>query len=1062
MTMPAWLRDTLRLPCRLVLFCSLAATCVVASAEELQVGNVERDSLGRRIVMDADITGGMFLARLYPRLETGGSLEVKAEQAKPLMVSLVSHALLSLGIREAKRQDVLARVQAWRAQLFHKKPLEEEPQHQGRSQRASIGAGLCVPILLLCLAAVQRHRKAGSAASVKATEVQAVTPKRKAKAGPPPPPRMMNRPKAMAKKSAAPLRQFDMSLTNEGLSPRSMDSTPFGKKIHWVKPSCSAPPESTVFGEVSTSPRSSLQFDKSLMDAMFSPRGGGRTSPRAEKKDWTPRRERGICLLDNGRAQNAAIVLAKIQMDTQELRECIDAFDTGHPKLRADSIEMLMSVMPPQSEANKLLDHKDKAEQLREIERRLLPLCTLSPARMKIMKFATNHRSTYTVLLERCKVLHRAAMETRSSLQFRELLSIILQAGNYINSGDENSEEVKAFGIESLQSLASFKVGPISCMHFLCLTMRASDEGFLSCMEKSLSSVRTAAKEKFSQLRDDVEAFLGEVSFAKARLREMMPAPAQEEKVQAKDACEAFDDNDFFWYGRKSQVSESSRSSSKAATEVPESPAESLPSRPQSGNSLNEESGPEPLRQPSNEDLSRERLSMLLTDYLREADHLRQELAKASSASADVQVYFGVGPQVQGEVSAKGKGKGKGSQGPSPRDSEAAKPRQVPPEQFFLYVAGFLDIIQVSWKEIERQPGRWKHFTKSAKGYKASGAATLARQISQKKIPMADEADDHDCAQPGMTSSDSGGEPFSPRSPRGQPPQPLQSPRRSPLRRYPPEHAQAAVPLQSPQCSPEVAPEKRETVPALPKASLVPRLRLDTPVQGQEAFEERKFPKEVTPRQASNWSQRRAPDLLAHSDGAAEPQKVAESPRFPNAANQESGSRCSSEYGSRSDAESKSSLASFAGREAQARALQRLAHESHEEVGEQRVPSSSPEPDRQFSFKGGENQSSSATLGGGSRTSLSRADIVPPLHISSMKAKKGSPHLAKARLRSPSPSDDEPGANGEAVNDDDFCQFHKLHADSDLEIHNMADSDSASCATETDGSDDVEDRRVGG
>eukprot|EP00913_Durusdinium_trenchii_P009544 g8967.t1 len=108
----------------------------------------------------------------------------------------------------------------------------------------------------------------------------------------------------------------------------------------------------------------------------------------------------------------------------------------------------------------------------------LLPLCSLSTTRIKVMKFALTYQSTRQVLMERCKVLRSAAEESRRRRRWNRPIAVV-----------------------RFQS-----VGCISCMHFLCITMRASDTRFLSGLEASLKNV----------------------NFAQARLREMtveLPKP---------------------------------------------------------------------------------------------------------------------------------------------------------------------------------------------------------------------------------------------------------------------------------------------------------------------------------------------------------------------------------------------------------------------------------------------------------------------------------------------------------------------------------------------------------
>eukprot|EP00419_Tripos_fusus_P067940 CAMPEP_0172914206 /NCGR_PEP_ID=MMETSP1075-20121228/191910_1 /TAXON_ID=2916 /ORGANISM="Ceratium fusus, Strain PA161109" /LENGTH=96 /DNA_ID=CAMNT_0013773079 /DNA_START=1 /DNA_END=287 /DNA_ORIENTATION=- len=95
-----------------------------------------------------------------------------------------------------------------------------------------------------------------------------------------------------------------------------------------------------------------------------------------------------------------------------------------------------------------------------------MPFCTLprSISRLKLMRFALSHVSTFTNLIERSRILRQAAEQARGSQELRDLLSVILRVGNFINHGVQEAREgtVKSFAIESLMSLASFKTGAVS------------------------------------------------------------------------------------------------------------------------------------------------------------------------------------------------------------------------------------------------------------------------------------------------------------------------------------------------------------------------------------------------------------------------------------------------------------------------------------------------------------------------------------------------------------------------------------------------------------------------
>mmetsp|Transcript_6886 Transcript_6886/g.16341 ORF Transcript_6886/g.16341 Transcript_6886/m.16341 type:complete len:1045 (+) Transcript_6886:108-3242(+) len=611
---------------------------------------------------------------------------------RSFVVGAASGLLLDLAAREVMRRELIPKLAIAAEEQFQRgrdslarlrgrpAPVAEVPvetvANEPRPTRAAALAGL-----MLLGAMVIKATKRRGWGKKPVPEPAAAKAKAKAKAKAPPPPPRRGAPKASPRGKAN-------SLDEGMLSPRSAEFARFGKRIHWIKPTCE-PNEDTIFGELkmvsakSEDTKPKLQFDKDLMDAMFTPRSA-RTPTATPRKSWTGPKPQGICLLDNSRAHNIAIVLTKLAISTEELSRSIRCFDTGQQKLKADHVDLLNVAMPTASEVTKLQAQKHKVEDLRDVERRMMPLCSLSPARIKVMKFALTHKFTCDNLMQRCKVLKGAAEQTRNSPQFKELLAVILEAGNYINGepGEQQAVQVRAFSIESLQSLANFKVGCISCMHFLCITMRASDTSFLSFLEDSLKHVRLAAKERFSQLRAEVETFLGEVNFARARLREMTAAP----KAKVVQAAEG----------------------DAGPAEGEEKPSEM------------------PWPEATEEVLARERLAMLVEDYNWQAHQLRIQLAQAEQASVDVQCYF----STTGTV---------GSPGRDKETSQAAKLQRVPPEQFFGYISGFLDMVKTSWNEIDGNPAKWRQFSSSADRCKASGTS-FARRIQN--------------MEPGKTDSD--------------------------------------------------------------------------------------------------------------------------------------------------------------------------------------------------------------------------------------------------------------------------------------------------------------------
>lgn len=292
---------------------------------------------------------------------------------------------------------------------------------------------------------------------------------------------------------------------------------PFGRRIHWVKPTYEEPDDNTIFGEMKST---DVTLDTQLLNAMFS--AEIKTPPRDRK--WSFPKPVGVSLLDTSRATNLAIMLKKLPATPDEFCRCALTIDNTHPTITAEHVELVANAMPNSYEANKLLSYKGEPGMLRYIEQVVMPFCSLSPVIVQVLMTAMTHRQTYLNLKRRCDVMCRAAQEIRRSCELRELLKLILQVGNYINFGDSSSK-VHGFAIESLQCMASFKVGPISALHFLCISMRIRNSNFLLTLLKGVQHVSKAAHEKAHQLEADVDIFLRNFEAARARLQNLQTTP---------------------------------------------------------------------------------------------------------------------------------------------------------------------------------------------------------------------------------------------------------------------------------------------------------------------------------------------------------------------------------------------------------------------------------------------------------------------------------------------------------------------------------------------------------
>ncbi|CAJ1421198.1 unnamed protein product [Effrenium voratum] len=286
---------------------------------------------------------------------------------------------------------------------------------------------------------------------------------------------------------------------------------PFGRRMHWVQPRYSQPDHDTVFGEAPA-----IDFDADVLASLMSGegKGGGKRRSSIQKK------ADGIKVLDASRAQNIAIVLSKLPVTSVDLCDALECLDFGRLALSDDLVELLSGVLPTFEETQKLKVHKDAPEVLRDIEQKVLPFCFLprATARLRLLQLASSHADTAQLLQQRCLHLKDAATEAMTSRELRQVFTIILRVGNYINHGMKVGG-ASGFSIETLPAITSFKLGNVSTLHFLCSTLRQAHPNFADLLASSLRNIPAAAREKSSNLRSSVQAFQQEVDFADRELQ---------------------------------------------------------------------------------------------------------------------------------------------------------------------------------------------------------------------------------------------------------------------------------------------------------------------------------------------------------------------------------------------------------------------------------------------------------------------------------------------------------------------------------------------------------------
>lgn len=345
-------------------------------------------------------------------------------------------------------------------------------------------------------------------------EVVAVKPK--TKAAPPPPPAPKARPKSSGP-PAPPPKRGGPARAQSAANPAARipaAAAPFGRKLHLIDASYESPNANSVFGSAC-----SVEIDTSLLSEVLLKGGTSPSSPSRTRRASNPKEEEEIRVFSASRAQNTAILLRKLPISVAAICEhALMASFSPATGLRAEDLELLLAKFPTPEEAKKLLEHVNNVEALRDVEREILPLCSIPGAerRLRLFHAALVHGEQYKRIFDGFQCIFSAAEEITRSKRLHELLRTVLTTANYINYGS-GSEGATSLPVRSLAAFASFKLGSGgSTLHYLCRTL--CDASFMHDLQDELAHLAGAARQSVAALKQELAEFRALSKLAESQL----------------------------------------------------------------------------------------------------------------------------------------------------------------------------------------------------------------------------------------------------------------------------------------------------------------------------------------------------------------------------------------------------------------------------------------------------------------------------------------------------------------------------------------------------------------
>jgi hypothetical protein len=181
-------------------------------------------------------------------------------------------------------------------------------------------------------------------------------------------------------------------------------------------------------------------------------------TPQSKKEEEKyKKKEEKIAILDSKKLLNMSISLSKIKLSKEQLENLIKVYDKDNI-LDEDTIKSILYFFPKDEEQKALLNYKDDNQKLTYPDQFCKMLVSIENCQkiLKILLFKKQLPAKISNMLLQIRVLTDTIMSINNSEQFKSILFILRQIGNYLNAGTSIG---KAFGfsINSLSKLHSIK-----------------------------------------------------------------------------------------------------------------------------------------------------------------------------------------------------------------------------------------------------------------------------------------------------------------------------------------------------------------------------------------------------------------------------------------------------------------------------------------------------------------------------------------------------------------------------------------------------------------------------
>ncbi|XP_012411899.1 disheveled-associated activator of morphogenesis 2 isoform X2 [Trichechus manatus latirostris] len=217
------------------------------------------------------------------------------------------------------------------------------------------------------------------------------------------------------------------------------------------------------------------------------------------------RKVKELSVIDGRRAQNCIILLSKLKLSNEEIRQAILKMDEQED-LAKDMLEQLLKFIPEKSDIDLLEEHKHEIERMARADRFLYEMSRIDhyQQRLQALFFKKKFQERLAEAKPKVEAILLASQELTRSKRLKKMLEVILAIGNFMNKGQRGG--AYGFRVASLNKIADTKSSidrNISLLHYLIMILEKHFPDILN-MPSELQHLPEAAKVNLAELEKEV------------------------------------------------------------------------------------------------------------------------------------------------------------------------------------------------------------------------------------------------------------------------------------------------------------------------------------------------------------------------------------------------------------------------------------------------------------------------------------------------------------------------------------------------------------------------------